>query len=191
MMTSFYSWKLWMKKIIVREWDYRWFVTSVTNIMFYFLFDNVLSFHKKFKYLTIDEIRPLSVRFSIEIIIPILTLDIFHIGTSLVAQQFKDNACRGYGFDPWFGKIPCRRASNPLQYSCLENARDRAAWPAIVHRVAKSQTWLKRLMHACMHTFHIKFRGETVCVLWGQLWLRDVETYRCLHIMSCIFSCIV
>ena len=34
---------------------------------------------------------------------------------------------------------------NPLQYSCLENPMDRGAWQAIVHRVKKSQTWLKRL----------------------------------------------
>ena len=33
---------------------------------------------------------------------------------------------------------------NPLQYSCLENPRDRGAWWATVHRVAKSQTQLKR-----------------------------------------------
>ena len=34
---------------------------------------------------------------------------------------------------------------NPLQYSCLENPMDRGAWWATVHRVAKSQTWLKQL----------------------------------------------
>ena len=28
---------------------------------------------------------------------------------------------------------------NPQQYSCLENAMDRGAWQAIVHRVTKSQ----------------------------------------------------
>ena len=39
---------------------------------------------------------------------------------------------------------------NPLQYSCLENPVDRGAWWAAVHRVAQSQTRLKRLsMHAC------------------------------------------
>ena len=31
------------------------------------------------------------------------------------------------------------------QYSCLENARDRGAWQATVHRAAKSQTQLKWL----------------------------------------------
>ena len=34
---------------------------------------------------------------------------------------------------------------NPLQYSCLENPRDRGAWWAAVSRVAQSQTRLKRL----------------------------------------------
>ena len=31
---------------------------------------------------------------------------------------------------------------NPLQYSCLENPMDRAAWQAIVHGVKKSQSQL-------------------------------------------------
>ena len=31
---------------------------------------------------------------------------------------------------------------NPLQYFCLENPRDREAWWAEVHGVAKSRTWL-------------------------------------------------
>ena len=34
---------------------------------------------------------------------------------------------------------------NPLQYSCLENPRDRAAWWAAVYGVTQSQTRLKRL----------------------------------------------
>ena len=33
---------------------------------------------------------------------------------------------------------------NPLQYSCLENPRDRRAWWAAVYGVAQSRTWLKR-----------------------------------------------
>ena len=34
---------------------------------------------------------------------------------------------------------------NPLQYSCLENPRDRRAWWAAIYGVAQSQTWLKWL----------------------------------------------
>ena len=42
---------------------------------------------------------------------------------------------------------------NPLQYSYLENPMAREAWWAIVQRVAKSGTQLKRLrMHACMRS---------------------------------------
>ena len=45
--------------------------------------------------------------------------------------------CRGHGFDPWVKKIPGEGNGYPLQYSCLENPRDRKAWQAIVHRVTK------------------------------------------------------
>ena len=48
-------------------------------------------------------------------------------------------------FNRWVGKIPWRRKWHPLQYSCLENPMDRGAWRAIVHRITKSQTRLKRL----------------------------------------------
>ena len=34
---------------------------------------------------------------------------------------------------------------HPLQYSCLKNSMDRGAWWAMVHRITKSWTWLKRL----------------------------------------------
>ena len=43
---------------------------------------------------------------------------------------------------PELGGSPGGGNGNPLQYSCLENSMDRGAWQAIVHGVAKSQTWL-------------------------------------------------
>ena len=51
------------------------------------------------------------------------------------------------GFDliPVLGRSPGGGPGNPLQCSCLENSMDRGAWWAEVHRVAKSQTRLKRL----------------------------------------------
>ena len=39
---------------------------------------------------------------------------------------------------------------NSLQYSCLENPMDRAAWLATIHRVAQSDT-TEATQHACMH----------------------------------------
>ena len=64
-------------------------------------------------------------------------------------------------FSPWVGKMPWRRAWHPLQYSRLENPKDRGAWWATVHGVAKSQARLKWLStHAC--TWQVSLWGETL-----------------------------
>ena len=48
---------------------------------------------------------------------------------------------------------------NLLQYSCLENPRDRGAWWPTVHGVAKSQTRLSDLTHlSSFFTFRICFK---------------------------------
>ena len=41
------------------------------------------------------------------------------------------------GSIPGSGRSAGRGHGNPLQYSCLENAMDRGAWRATVHRVAE------------------------------------------------------
>ena len=56
---------------------------------------------------------------------------------------------RNMGSIPGSGRSCEERNRNPLQYSCLENPKDRGAWWATVHGVSKSQTRLKRLnMHS-------------------------------------------
>ena len=50
---------------------------------------------------------------------------------------------------PGLGRSPGRGHGNLLQSSCLEKPLDRGAWQATAHRVAKSQTRLKR---PSMHT---------------------------------------
>ena len=57
---------------------------------------------------------------------------------------------RDLGLIPGLGRSTGGGHDNPLQYSCLENPMDRRNWQATVHRVAKSQTQLKRLS---MHTY--------------------------------------
>ena len=47
---------------------------------------------------------------------------------------------RDVGLIPGRGKSPGEGHGNPLQYSCLGNPRDRGAWWATVHTVAKSET---------------------------------------------------
>ena len=70
-------------------------------------------------------------------------------GTSqvLVVKNLLANSgdIRDAGSIPGLGRSPGGGHGNPLQYSCLENPRDRGSWWATVHRVAKSWTQLKQL----------------------------------------------
>ena len=55
---------------------------------------------------------------------------------------------RDVGLIPGSGRSPGGGIGNPLQYSCLENAMERRAWQAAVHKVTRSETRRKRLsMH--------------------------------------------
>ena len=65
----------------------------------------------------------------------------------------------------WWGKIPEGGYGNPLQYSCLKNPMDRGAWWATVHKIAKSQTWLKwPNTHTCEGAL------PTTCWWRGKTW---------------------
>ena len=65
----------------------------------------------------------------------------------LVVEDLPANAgdIKDMGLIPGSGRSPGGGHGNLFQYSCLENPMDRGAWWAIVHRVTKSQTQLKRL----------------------------------------------
>ena len=53
---------------------------------------------------------------------------------------------------------------NPLQYSCLENPRDRGAWWAAIYGVTQSGTRLKRLSSSS--SMDIKERKWSVSCLY-------------------------
>ena len=50
------------------------------------------------------------------------------------------------GSVPGLGRSPGEGNGNPLQYSCLENSRDRGAWLATVHSIAESDM-TEQLIH--------------------------------------------
>ena len=56
----------------------------------------------------------------------------------------KESACNVGDPDsiPELGRSPGEGNGNPLQYSCLMNPKDRGAWQAKGHEVAKSLTQL-------------------------------------------------
>ena len=79
------------------------------------------------------------------------------------------------GSIPRLGRSPGEGNGNSLQYSCLERSMDRGAWWAIVHRDAKSRTWLEQLnnsksqgwaheyMYMCAH---MRVHAHTHAPLW-------------------------
>ena len=62
----------------------------------------------------------------------------------------KESTCNAgdLGSIPGLRRSPGGGHGNPLQYSCLENHMDRAAWWATVHAVTKSQTQLSDEAHS-------------------------------------------
>ena len=87
-------------------------------------------------------------------------LSMFHRATQVAQwvknppamQEIEEMPVRSLGL----GRSSRGGHGNPLWYSCLENPMDRGARWAIVHRVAKSQTWPKRLI---THTHTLPERG--------------------------------
>ena len=80
----------------------------------------------------------------------------------------KESACNAgdLGLIPGLERFPGKGNGYPLQCSCLENFKNRGAWRATVHGVAKSQTWRATntftLLSQCIHilnnyTAHFKY----------------------------------
>ena len=59
---------------------------------------------------------------------------------ALVGKNLPTNTgeIRDLDLIPGLRRSPGEGHGNPLQYSCLENHRDRAAWWATVHSIVKS-----------------------------------------------------
>ena len=63
---------------------------------------------------------------------------------SVVKNPSAKAGAKDAGLIPGLGRSPGGGHGNPLQYSCLENPKDIAAWQATDHRVAKSRTQVKQ-----------------------------------------------
>ena len=103
------------------------------------------------------------------------------------------------GSIPRSGRFPGGRHGNPLQYSCLENPMDRGDWWAMVYRVAKNQTRLKRFsgglyiwnLTFCYYQF-INFISLTVKYMLYEksfsivLHISSCQTHRFRHMACCM-----
>ena len=81
----------------------------------------------------------------------------------------KESICQCRKLETWVWfqgqeDTPGEGDGNSLKYSCLGNPMLRRAWRAVVHRVAKSQRWLKRL------SLTIRNSNFDNCVLWPEVY---------------------
>ena len=67
---------------------------------------------------------------------------------------------------------------NPLQYSCLENPRDGAAWWAVVYGVAQSRTRLKWLSSSSSSSSRSDLANDLAKYMKGMPWLRNCQSIR-------------
>ena len=75
-------------------------------------------------------------------ILSILWQYIIEIMSLTISSDGNASACNAgdLGLIPGSGWYPGEGNGNPLQYSCLENSRNRGAWKATVHEVAELDT---------------------------------------------------
>ena len=76
---------------------------------------------------------------------------------ALVVKNPPVNAGNRCGSTPGLVRSSGGGNGNPLQYSYLENPKDRGAWKATVYRVAKSQTGLSDCATTILVTKRILF----------------------------------
>ena len=119
--------------------------------------------------------------------------------SGLFSIDFPSCQCRRQ-WETWvqplgLGRSPGGGNGNPHQYSCLENPMDRGLWQGPVHRVTKSQTWLKWLStHAykwyhMISVFHCLIISFSVIIsrpiyiaakhIISFLWLGNIPLYIC------------
>ena len=80
-------------------------------------------------------------------------------GGSLI--QNPPASARGAGLISGSGGSPGEENGNLLQYPCLRNPKDRRAWPATVHGVAKGWTQPKLLNNKNKSTISLTYK--TIC----------------------------
>ena len=102
-------------------------------------------------------------------------------------SDVRESACNvgDPGSIPGWRRSPGERNGNPLQYSWLEIPRDGGAWWAIIRRMAKTLTQLKRLrMHALLFWY---WASWAVGIFW-RLILCQLLHLQIFFILRVVFS---
>ena len=91
----------------------------------------------------------------IYVLLPHNTVEDFPGSTVVKNPPTSERGTRDMGSISGSGKSPGEGNGNPLQYSCLENPKDRGAWWATVHVIPKSRTWLSVCVHTYTHKIEV------------------------------------
>ena len=87
-------------------------------------------------------------------------MNIWHVMGFPGGSDDKESACNAEasGSIPGSGRSPGEGNGNSLQYSCLENLKDREVWQATIQGITKSQI---RLTHTHTHTHNLRDNKES------------------------------
>ena len=70
------------------------------------------------------------------------------------------------------------RNGNPLQCSCLENARGGGAWWAAIYGVSQNRTQLKRLSSSGRNKENVSGKEKIHCIVMSEFNMSDVLAWR-------------
>ena len=80
-----------------------------------------------------------------------------------------------------WGRHPEGGHGNPVQYSCMENPKDRGAWKGAVHRVVKDWTQLKQQHKRRLYTWTSpdgQHQNQIDYILCSQRWKGSTQSAK-------------
>ena len=120
------------------------------------------------------------------------------ISRASLVSDCKVSACNvgDLGSIPGLGRSPGEQRGYPLQYSCLENSMDRAAWQVRVHGVSKGRTRLSDWQTHTIISFNLPYKSMKSYYLSNSvigpvlmdlilLWGYRQETRKSIHLEVC------
>ena len=80
-----------------------------------------------------------------------------------------------------WGRYPEGGHGHPVQYSCMENPKDRGAWKGAVHRVIKDWTQLKQQHKRRLYTWTSpdgQHQNQIDYILCSQRWRGSIQSAK-------------
>ena len=113
-----------------------------------------------------------------------------HMADSPGGSEGNESSCNAGdpGLIPGLGISLGEGNGYPLQYSCLENSKDKGAWRATVQGVAKSQTWA---INTLTFTLHYMAKGKifTLSSCFRVFVIKSIELIQNFFLTQTYYCC--